>query len=102
MPVGVVFRRATDAAKLNFSSSSVVQIVIWVLSLAAAWYGVQTKLSEIQTEVRVIGARMDGDAKLNDRDAAARDARIRDIENTQKAHDIRIRQLETDAARRTK
>src|SRR5262245_1250980 len=93
-------RVAPDASKLNFTTNSVAQIVIWVLSLAAAWYGVQSKLGEIQSDVRVIATRMDGDSKLSEKDATARDARIRELEVTYKAFEIRIRNLETENARR--
>lgn len=93
-------RRLADASKLNFSASSVIQIVIWVLSLAAAWYGVQSKLSNIETKIEIISTEMKGDNKLNERDSTARDTRIRELEVTMKAYDIRIRQLETENARR--
>ena len=98
--VYVAGRRNTDATKLNFSTNSVAQIVIWVLSLAAAWYGVQSQLSEIQASIKVMSTQMIGDAKLSERDAKDRDSRVRELEVNMKAYDIRIRQLENENARR--
>ena len=93
-------RRALEAERVRLAPSSVAAIIVWVLSLAGAWYGVQSKLSEIQSDVRNISTRMDGDSKLAERDATTRDLRIRELENLAKSYDIRIRQLENENARR--
>jgi hypothetical protein len=97
---GAVGGNGTNVSKLSVPIGSVPQIVIWVLSLAAAWYGVQSQLRDIQASIRVISTQMEGDTKLNDRDMANRDAKIREIEVNMKAYDIRIRALETDMAAR--
>lgn len=92
--------RSSDAAKLSFSTTAVAAIVIWVLSLTAQWYGMQGKFSEINTALQIISTQMQGDTKLAEKDAAAKDARIRELEVTTKAFEIRMRNLETENARR--
>lgn len=92
-------RRATDATKLTFSTPVVAAIIVWVLSLAAAWYGVQTRLGEIQSDVRVIGERLENQNETSIVKQQQWEARIKESELTIKSHDIRIRQLETDFAR---
>lgn len=89
------FTRSTDAAKLNFSAPVVAAIVLWVISLAGAWYGVQSRLSEIQTDVRVIGEKIANQNDTNTLKMQARDDRVEKIENLQQRHDIRIRTIET-------
>ena len=89
-----------DAEKTKFSVTTVAAIVIWVLALAAQWYGMQGKFSEINTALSIIAKQMEGDSKLAERDATARDTRIRELELGAKQFEIRVRQLENENARR--
>jgi len=89
-----------DVEKSRFSATTVAAIVVWVLALAAQWYGMQGKFAEINTALSIIAKQMEGDTKLAERDATTRDSRIRELEVTGKAFEIRIRQLENDNARR--
>jgi uncharacterized protein HemX len=93
-------RRSVDAEKTKFSVTTVAAIVVWVLALAAQWYGMQGKFAEINTALSIIAKQMEGDTKLAERDATARDARIRELEVAAKAYEIRLRQLENENARR--
>ena len=97
-------RRNSDATKLSLSVTTVVvmlaSVVIWVISIVGAYYGVQSKMDAIQSDVRNLSTEVKGGAQLVEKDNAGRDEKIHDLENTVKAHDIRIRNLETENARR--
>lgn len=86
--------RAADASKLNFPVSAVVAIVVWVLSLAGAWYGVQSRLSDIQSDVRNIGTRMDAQSDLGAVKEKQRDDAVDALDKKVKMMELDIKDMD--------